>query len=203
MARRKMKKATSAKGKKTVTKRSKVTNLSLAANLAKDFRATPAKIAALYNKELAVFGQQSNKLIKALKKAEAKQTAAKNKQDKLTAKANPAKKQLTAAKKAVEACTKVVNSLTAELDQVKKQVSSLSQKASTFTTLGKELIKLEKQLEAKAKIAAQPKAKAPKKAKSAKPAETSASQSELIEQETHHEEAPETASTEDFFEVES
>lgn len=174
MPRKKMKNSAKSKGKTQKTKRptaakrtAKNTGLALAQSIEKDFQGIPAKLAALYQKEGNTTEQQAKKLQAALAKATTQNKATKQKQAALMGKTtSTAKKQLAALKKNGAITSKTMTQLASQLEQIKKQVAALKLKQTKFTVLSKELIKLEKQLDAKAKAAA----KKPKTTGSKKPA---------------------------------
>lgn len=172
MPRKKMKIASKTKAKKSPAKRQvkqvKSAGLSLAESIEKDFRHVPARLAALYSKDLATLKIQETKLTASFKKIEAKQKAADAKCAALAKKTTPAaKKQLVKAKKALSAISVTVAKATAELLKVKMATKAMMQKKVKFIALGKELNKIEKELDLKAKEAlkVKPKAKAKPKAK--------------------------------------
>lgn len=160
MARKKMKQTVKSKAKKTATttkrapnkSKGKTSSLMLAESIEKDFRHVPAKLAALYRKDLAVVKQQLLKLKASLKKAQAQMKIVKAKQSTLVSKGTPAaKKQLVNVKKAHDKSHSTVNQLAQDLESLNKHGKMLSHKQSKFSTLGKELLKIEKELDLQAK----------------------------------------------------
>lgn len=136
----------------------------LGESMEKDFRSMPSKIAAHYRKDLANLKQQTKKLAADLKKAQAQQKTAKAKLVALASKSNAtAKKQTVNVNKTLKAHTATVSNLSSKLEEVKKLSKIISQKQAKFIALGKELSKIEKQLEEQSK-----KVKAVKKAKATK-----------------------------------
>lgn len=136
----------------------------LGESMEKDFRSMPSKIAAQYRKDLANLKQQTKKLAADLKKAQAQQKTAKAKLVALASKSNAtAKKQTVTVNKNLKAHTAAVSNLSSKLEEVKKLSKIISQKQAKFIALGKELSKIEKQLEEQSK-----KAKAVKKVKATK-----------------------------------
>ncbi|MHB1947644.1 MAG: hypothetical protein ACYCQI_05975 [Gammaproteobacteria bacterium] len=167
MARKKTKSVVKSKGKKTAVKtkrQAKMGGLALADSIEKDFLHVPAKLAAIYKKDLGAAKQQETKLKADLKKAEAINKIIKQKCDILTGKTTAtAKKQLAAAKKTFVNSNKFISHLVAEIAKASKLSQLLAHKHAKYTTLGKELAKLSKQLDAKPVKAAAPKTKARKK----------------------------------------
>lgn len=151
MARKKMKQTAKTKTKTKNTKR-KVRFLAstVIESLEKSFKAMPAQIATQCRKELAKLKPQEKKLMNDLKKAQAQNKFIKDKQASLAAKSTAtAKKQLAATKKSLATSNTVVSTLLEECEQVKKMSRSIAQKQEKFIALGKELAKIEKQLDMK------------------------------------------------------
>ena len=181
-----------AKMKKTAPKRQANNSLlALAEKIEKEFRQIPTKLAQLYRRDLMAQKEQESKLKAEIKKAEASQKLALKKQADLM-KAKPSKstkKQLATAKKSNEQATKMIKLLTQQLTQAAKNSAMLLAKQNKFTALGKELVKLEKQLATKAATIVKAKKATATKGKSAKPAMAKQTQ-EPAQNETMSEETP-------------
>lgn len=173
MPRKKMKAVSKSKGKKVVKSKQqgKSGRLSLVESIEKDFLHVPAKLAGLYKKDLIQVKQQEKKLKADIKDAEAQKKTIQHKCTILSEKNTAAaKKQLAKAKKLLVNSNKLIATLTSELAKVEKHAHTLAQKQTKYSLLGKELIKLAKELDAKVTKAVAPKQRK-KSAKKAKAAE--------------------------------
>jgi len=148
--------------------------LSLAEKVEKEFHQIPMKLAKLYRQELMTLKQQETKLKDDLKKTQVLQKFTQKKQTELlkAKKTASGQKQLAAVKQTLSQAAKTTKDFARKLDQLAKNSVTLLAKKIKYTTLSKELSKLEKQLTMKANqpAKAQIQKKAPKKtAKPIKP----------------------------------
>ena len=126
--------------------------LTLAEKVEKEFRQLPAKLAKLYRQELMIQKQQQARLKTDMKKAANQQKSALKKQAVIqkSKTTTTSRKQLATAQKARAVAEKTIKILTAKLHENTKHCAMLLTQQNKFTLLGKELIKFEKQLAAKA-----------------------------------------------------
>ena len=163
----KMKKSTAA----TRTTRQGV--LSLAEKVEKEFRQIPTKLAKLYQQELMTLKRQETKLKAELNKTLNTQKTAQKKQAALATANSTAtnKKQLAGLKKTLTQTNQSIKTLNRDIEKIAKDSAPLQDKQLKYTTLSKELAKLEKELLAKIKAtkATKTQKKAAKKIKNSNP----------------------------------
>lgn len=189
---RQKKKVRSVKAKKSVIKnkaKKTTTALSLTDKMEKDFRETPAKIVALYQKDIAVSKQQETKLKNELQKAEVLKKALQSKIAALSSKklTSASKKQLNSTKKMQVQLTKAISDFSVKLEAIKKLVRTLTEKQALFSALGKQLAKLEKELMMKARQAEKAKAAKAKKVKAKKTSAKKSKAAPVMQQEEANE----------------
>ncbi len=199
MSRKKMKPVVKSKAKKTASKRpTKNVGMVSTSAMEKEFKSMPAKLAAQYRKEALTAKLQEKKLSADLKKAQVLNKAILVKQTKTGTKATPtAKKQLATIKKTLSKSNSSITQLSTQIGKVKKTIAALAQKQVKFSTIGKELAKLNKQLDIEALARAENKEKVAKKtpsipkqkasAKKNKP-DTKETQTNIVEPKPHSEE---------------
>ena len=137
----------------------------LAEHIEKDFRHVPSKLVALYNKDLMALKHKEKKLQTELNKAKTQKKTLKDKNAKLNQAKTSAstKKQLAAAKKTMSTLDAHLIQLTNQLDQTKQQTKAFTAKQAKYTFIGKQLLKLEKEFDAKDKKTTKKKTKVSRK----------------------------------------
>jgi len=124
--------------------------LELVAKIENEFRHVPARLVALCRQEQDSLKHRETKLKNALKITESKQKILEKKQVTLShQKKSGNKKQMAQLKKLIASNVKSMKDLVREIKELTHKRSLLEHKQFKFTSLGKELLQLEKRLNAK------------------------------------------------------